>query len=1017
MDDPLYRHAGVALLRAAVLPLTEVPDQWPDLADGDGCRRWLESVRSRPVLATAIRQASRSLAARVDALCSGVGERDRHVRRATLATARYVLRATGRATPFGLFAGVAPAGIGREPRVRWGDSHDPISRVDMGWLADVVDQLEACGQLLERLDVVVNDLAVRRGDRLEVPAGPERVTIRFTSVVDLARESASLPIHFGLLVEKVADAWPAAGHHRIRDLLRQLVRHRFLITSLRAPFTRADPMAYLIHQLRDVEAASIPSIAALVEGLDSIQADVHRHNTATPLDRDELRESITRRMRRASDASRAALATDLRLDCDLQVPAGVAHDMERAASVLLRLSRQPAGDPRWHDFHVAFLARYGTGTAVPVLDVVDPDTGLGYPAGYPGSTRAPTAGGLLERDARLLELAWAATADGRREVLLTDADIDALAGHRDEHRPGPPHVELLGRLQATDIGALQRGDYTINVRPGRAAGTFTSRFASITGDPRMVRAYQAVPAATAGAQRVQMSFGAAYPYAENICRVSPYLPDVLSFGEHRQDGDRPFISVHDLAVTATRERLYLVSHSHRHVVEPLVFHALALEKQPPPVVRFIAELPWAFLAAWHEFDWGPAAEALPYLPRVRYRRAILSPARWRVTSRDLPPKGTDATAWHQGFAIWRRRWRCPTLVELRNADLSLRLDLDEPFHRALLRTHLDKEGHAALVETVTAPELGWIGGRAHEIALPLVTARAPIPAPRLGPLPLLSNRTHGHLPGSPDAAWCDARVFAHPDRHDEIIAAHLPGLAAALGDEAQSLWFVRYRSPTESHHLRLRIRTPDAETYSRCALAVGRWAYELRERGLAGRLVLDTYNPETGRYGQGGAMEAAEAVFASDSRLVAALLRNLPDESLRQALVVASMAHIAHALCGDPASGWRRLVRVPVPAGPTGHRPAATAAVRLAGVGLAALRDLKGWTDEFSSAWQARARALDVYRQQLPVHADLDDVVSSVLHMHHNRAVGIDPDSELRCRRLVRQAALRWQVRHDGSTS
>ena len=229
------------------------------------------------------------------------------------------------------------------------------------------------------------------------------------------------------------------------------------------------------------------------------------------------------------------------------------------------------------------------------------------------------------------------------------------------------------------------------------------------------------------------------------------------------------------------------------------------------------------------------------------------------------------------------------------------------------------------------------------------------------------------------------------------------------------MWFVRYRSPTEPHHLRIRIRTPQTESYTRCALTVGRWAHELREQGLAGRTVLDTYYPETGRYGHGTAIEAAEAVFAADSRLVTSLLCHLPDESLRQALVVASMAHIAHSLCGDPAAGWRWLARTPVPAGPTGHRSAATAAVRLARGGFAALRDLEGWTEEVSSAWQARAIALEVYRQQLPIDAEIDDVVASVLHMHHNRAIGIDPDSELRCRRLARQTAHRWQVLPTGS--
>jgi len=38
-------------------------------------------------------------------------------------------------------------------------------------------------------------------------------------------------------------------------------------------------------------------------------------------------------------------------------------------------------------------------------------------------------------------------------------------------------------------------------------------------------------------------------------------------------------------------------------------------------------------------------------------------------------------------------------------------------------------------------------------------------------------------------------------------------------------------------------------------------------------------------------------------------------------------------------------------------------------------------------------------------------VLESLLHMHHNRALGVDRDGEAICRHLARQAALAWQVK------
>jgi lantibiotic biosynthesis protein len=50
----------------------------------------------------------------------------------------------------------------------------------------------------------------------------------------------------------------------------------------------------------------------------------------------------------------------------------------------------------------------------------------------------------------------------------------------------------------------------------------------------------------------------------------------------------------------------------------------------------------------------------------------------------------------------------------------------------------------------------------------------------------------------------------------------------------------------------------------------------------------------------------------------------------------------------------------------------------------------------------------------LPPEANLDVVLESLLHMHHNRAIGIDQDSERVCRRLARQAALTCRARIRG---
>jgi len=116
-------------------------------------------------------------------------------------------------------------------------------------------------------------------------------------------------------------------------------------------------------------------------------------------------------------------------------------------------------------------------------------------------------------------------------------------------------------------------------------------------------------------------------------------------------------------------------------------------------------------------------------------------------------------------------------------------------------------------------------------------------------------------------------------------------------------------------------------------------------------------------------------------------------------------------LGADEAMPW--LANHPVPAtGMVTDRAVADQVVRLAQLG--AVYTVRGWPDQVTRAWEARADTLAAYRRQLPTDAAdavLEAVVESLLHMHHNRAIGIDPDHERACRRLAWRAARTWQAR------
>lgn len=571
--------------------------------------------------------------------------------------------------------------------------------------------------------------------------------------------------------------------------------------------------------------------------------------------------------------------------------------------------------------------------------------------------------------------------------------MNALIAAGGDPEAVPPHIDMGARIHATSPEALERGEYAFTVAPGRAAGTLSSRFSPLV--PELADAFAELPTTVAGAVGAQLSFTPMFPSAENVARAAAYLPEVVSVGEYTPDGA---IGVDDLALTATTRRLHLVSVSRGRVVKPVVLHALA-PKQQPPLARFVGEVSRALDSGWVGFDWG-AAEALPFRPRIRYGRAILCSARWRITRTDLP---ADTTAWDGALAEWREAWRCPARVELRDFDQLLPLDLGVSAHREVLYRHLRANDDAVLVEAPAPDADGCIGGYAHTVVFPMTSCREPAPGPDVAALPIL-GQDHGHVPGSVDAAWLYAKAYVPDSRMDAFLVSEVPALLADLGDRAW--WFVRWPHTSEggeADHLRIRIGVdydPD-----KALSVVAAWADRLRHAGRLNRLAFDTYYPETGRY---LAIGEAEAVFAADSRFVLALLTHARTHGgglAAEAVAALSLFDVAAGFLGsyDQAAAW--LTRQTFRAAP--ERAHVEQVTRLARGGM--WHDSPAWA-QISGAHHDRAEALAAYRAALPDSADTDAVVRSLLHMHHNRLMGVDREREAVCLRLARQTAATWQA-------
>jgi thiopeptide-type bacteriocin biosynthesis protein len=716
------------------------------------------------------------------------------------------------------------------------------------------------------------------------------------------------------------------------------------------------------------------------------------------------------------------------------LPREVAEEAEHAAEVLLRIAPPVRVHQHLVDYHREFVERYGIEQAVPLRILMDPGTGLGAPAGYDGprsermASPRPAPDTVGHREHLLGSLVQAASLERSREVVLTDELIERLDnGLRGKDALG--FCDLFTTLLARSCEDLDAGNFRLVLHPntGHAyAGAF-GRFARLTGATDELTSFVRQLRPLSGALAMQVSWRPRQTRAGNTERAPWWLEHRLPVGWFDDRGSEGVLGLDDIVVTASTEWFHVFSRSLGTELAPnrghLLNYALA-----PNAVRFLIDVTMNRPQPSRHWDWGQL-ETLPFLPRVRYGRTVLTQARWLPNrtlydSADLP-----FGEWVERFTTWRRRWRVPRSVEMAFMDLRVRIDLDEPHHLDLLRQQLRKSPWTVLTEVPDIESYGWLSGpggvHANEIVFPLVARRDPTTphtsahrptAARLRPRP--EEHSIGHSPGG---EWLYAKLYCPRGLQDRLLAGHLPQFVTAVDDVVDRWFFVRYWDDA-GHHLRLRFHGDPAVLGSRALPALHDWADGLRRAGLGGALVLDTYHPELERYGGPAAITMAEQVFHADSLAVLAQLagdalrRNQPPELLA-AVNFVDIVRAFHPRYGA-GDDWLLAHFPKVEEHHRAFRTHRSTCLTLIGSGAEPVPAPElALGDDATTSWQNRSAVVARYGEHLRRLDDGDEAwgtpsraLVSLLHMHHNRLVGIDPESEQHAEAMARGAL---QVHHD----
>lgn len=935
---------------------------------------------------------------------------------------RYLIRMSTRPTPYGLFAGVGLVGWGAEtdiavapepPRTR--------TRPDMGWLLGLVEHLEQDADIRAGLRLVASSAVVVRGGRAFSMGGSgPAVSVRATASVLRALELARVPISPVRLADALGQA-PGATPAKVGQLIDELRRQGFLLPELRPPLTGADPLCHVLDRLE-----AIPAASSTAGGLRDLRDRLAAWDGLPVEERAEEWSELLGRVRglHPPAASGNLLQTDMALPlAGTRVHRAVGAEAARAAELLLRLSPAPRGRPQLHAYRHAFEERYGPHREVPLLELVDPDLGLGPPGGHGGDGMDPRA--AARREQLLVDLALGAHRDRRLVVELDDGLLERLETWRPEAATAPLSLDISLFVAAESAAAIDAGAFQAVVGPNlgaAAAGRNLGRFAHVLGARARAALAEVADAEAALApgrilaevvylpERARSANVAIRPAVRTREIVFDSLPGVA--GEQVVPVSELVVGIRDgrLTVRWPAGGVEVVG-VQGHMLNPLM---------APPAARFLLDVARDGRCQLSGFDWGRAA-GFPFLPRVQRARVVLAPAQWRVD----PAAGDLAAQPAEGFAgaltAWRARWWVPRHVYLASADNRLLLDLDDPEHVALLGEELRRvpEGHTVLLqEALPGPADAWLpgadGGRITELVVPVMLREPSAPGPSTSPAGTVGRPVPADVRlRGPGSDWLYLKLYCPRPFEDELIAGPLASFAGfATGAGLADGWFfLRYADPDP--HLRVRFHGEPAALSGPLLQQLCGWAADLVAEGTCTRFGFDTYEREVERYGGEGGVRAAEAIFMADSPAVAGILRLSRRQELPHDLITLAVLSTHDLLqnLGLDAGEQAAVYRDAAPRSRYGGEE-----YRRRQVGL---RQLLGRPDTAARPSQSGALAelLAARRSALAppaallrslerdglLHRTRPQCCGSYIHLHANRLLGTEPQHEQLVMQLLRR--------------
>lgn len=828
---------------------------------------------------------------------------------------KYFTRMSSRPTPFGLFAGMAIGQWSENTNLSVEEMHArrKDTRFDMDFVLDIAQKLETVKEIRMQLKYISNQSIYKINETynyIEFEYAKQRriyktAQIDINPYLEIVFKATNSPTPYQNLVNALMNFDESLSEDEIQDFLDELINEQLLFSELQPAVIGSLPWNHIYEITEELQLKSRESLDLrdTIRNLHNSIEDFNLNQKA-PTDQYKTLTEMAQRIIPEIKTNRLIQVDSFLSKTDYTLGINIKEQLHEVHDLLLHFT-ETIRNQNLIDFTGIFIEKYGY-KEMPLLDVLDTNFGIGYPAKKP-KDYAPFLEkiklwnhGNTSKKEQKQTIYWSKSEDlllksileaHKNKTKVIDLAEKDISWKKNQELPETDTFQALFSIIGQDTGEGQQ-KLELHAMGGGSAINLISRFALADSTTNQV---------TQEIVRFEKDQKPDGVVAEIAHLAEDRLGNVILRPEMR-DYQIPFLSrsvnnktrlpLSDLTISIDKasNTVILKSVALNCKIYPRLSNAHNYLTSDQPPYRFLCELQNQGFQPSLNFRWRSLETIFEQLPRVVYKDIVLSKATWNLDYKDYQELLSAKT--EGSLNLWRQKWELPQRFLLADRDNELLVDTNSELSIQAFLGAIRKRKKIKLKEFLFDDKTCPVK---NVDAKPFVnqfiaffqnaknkTKNEPesVEAKEVNTQFPLSKLTKSLFPMAVE--WLYFKLYCNPNNADSILINDINQISQELLKEGliDHWFFIRYGDP--GFHLRLRFHAKSQQNMGDIFETVSTRLHSLTQNGLVTNISIDSYEREVERY-WGDSILECERIFFSDSQAVTKLVAVI-DESQNEAL-------------------------------------------------------------------------------------------------------------------------------------